>query len=122
VDPARIAHVFENLLSNALKYTPPGGSVAFSAREEGEAVRFAVSDTGVGIPRQYLPHIFEPFFRVPGQERSTGAGLGLAIVRDIVTVHGGTVGAESREGAGCTIFFSLPKVGRADDGRGEPGK
>jgi signal transduction histidine kinase/HAMP domain-containing protein len=120
VDPDRIAHVFENLLSNSLKYTPPGGGVTLSAKEEAEAVRFAVSDTGSGIPRQFLPHIFEPFFRVPGQERATGVGLGLAIVRDIVAAHGGTVGAESREGIGTTVSFSLPKTGRVAGSRGEP--
>lgn len=122
VDPARIAHVFENLLSNSLKYTSPGGDVTFSAREEGEAVRFAVGDTGTGIPQRFLPHIFEPFFRVPGQERATGVGLGLAIVRDIVAAHGGTVGAESREGIGSTVFFSLPKAGRVHGAEGEPEK
>ncbi|MEW6721598.1 MAG: ATP-binding protein [Thermodesulfobacteriota bacterium] len=118
-DPARIAHVFENLLSNSLKYTSPGGSVHLSAKEEGEAVRFAVRDTGAGIPRQYLPHIFEPFFRVPGQERATGVGLGLAIMRDIVVAHGGTVGAESGEGTGSIIFFSLPKAGGGKGTKGE---
>jgi signal transduction histidine kinase len=112
VDPARITHVFANLLSNALKYTSPGGSVTLSVKEEPEAVRFAVSDTGAGIPEQFLPHIFEPFFRVPGQERATGVGLGLAIASDIVAAHGGTVGAESREGIGSSVSFSLPKTGR----------
>ena len=122
VDPARIAHVFENLLSNALKYTSPGGSVAFSAEEIAGSVRFAVTDNGAGISRQYLPHIFEPFFRVPGQERTTGVGLGLAIVRDIVAAHGGNVEAESREGEGSTIFFSLPKARPVPGAKEEPGK
>jgi signal transduction histidine kinase len=122
VDPARITHVFANLLSNALKYTSPGGSVTLSVKEEPEAVRFAVSDTGAGIPEQFLPHIFEPFFRVPGQERATGVGLGLAIASDIVAAHGGTVGAESREGIGSSVFFSLPKTGRLTATPGESKK
>jgi len=122
VDPARITHVFANLLSNALKYTSPGGSVTLSAKEEPEAVRFAVSDTGAGIPEQFLPHIFEPFFRVPGQERATGVGLGLAIASDIVAAHGGTVGAESREGIGSSVSFSLPKTGRLTATPGESKK
>jgi two-component system, NtrC family, sensor histidine kinase KinB len=107
VDPARVAHVFANLLSNALKYTPPGGKVTLSAKAEGEFVRFQVSDTGVGIPEKYLPRIFEQFFRVPEQGPGTGVGLGLAIVKDIVEAHGGTVGVESREGTGSTFHFTL---------------
>jgi len=107
VDPGRIAHVFANLLSNALKYTLPGGTISVSAKEEGEFVRVRVSDTGVGIPERYLPRIFEQFFRVPEQGPGTGVGLGLAIVKDIVEAHGGTVGVESREGTGSTFQFTL---------------
>ena len=107
VDPAQIAHVFANLLSNALKYTLPGGTISVSAKEDGEYVLFQVSDSGVGIPARYLPRIFEQFFRVPEQRPGTGVGLGLAIVKDIVEAHGGTVGVESREGAGSTFRFSL---------------
>jgi len=110
VDPARIAHVFANLLSNALKYTPPGGKVTLSAMAEGEFVRFRVSDTGVGIPEKYLPRIFEQFFRVPDQGPGKGVGLGLAIVKDIVEAHGGTVGVESREGTGSTFQFTLRRT------------
>jgi signal transduction histidine kinase/HAMP domain-containing protein len=111
-DPTRIAHVFANLLSNALKYTPPGGSISISAQEGEEVIRFQVSDTGIGIPDRYLPRIFEQFFRVPDQGPGTGAGLGLAIVKEIVEAHGGTVGVESREGAGSTFFFSLRRADR----------
>ncbi|MBP2688461.1 MAG: signal transduction histidine kinase [Deltaproteobacteria bacterium] len=110
VDPNRVAHVFANLLSNALKYTPPGGKVTLSAKEEGEFVRFQVSDTGVGIPEKYLPRIFEQFFRVPDQGPGLGVGLGLAIVKDIVESHGGTVGVESREGMGSTFHFTLRRT------------
>ncbi len=113
VDPARVAHVFANLLSNALKYTPPGGKVTLSAKAEGEFVRFQVSDTGVGIPEKYLPRIFEQFFRVPDQGPGTGVGLGLAIVKDIVEAHGGTVGVESREGTGSTFHFTLRTADRS---------
>src|SRR5512140_456142 len=110
VDPEQIAHVFANLLSNALKYTPPGGTITVSAKEEGEYVRFQVSDSGVGIPARYLPRIFEQFFRVPEQRPGTGVGLGLAIVKNIVESHGGTVGVESREGAGSTFRFTLRRT------------
>ena len=111
-DPTRIAHVFANLLSNALKYTPPGGRISLSAQAEEEVVRFNVSDTGIGIPDRYLPRIFEQFFRVPDQGPWTGAGLGLAIVKEIVEAHGGTVGVESREGAGSTFLFTLRRTDR----------
>jgi NtrC-family two-component system sensor histidine kinase KinB len=114
VDPSRIAHVFANLLSNALKYTLPGGAISVSAEEEGEFVRFQVADTGVGIPEKYLPRIFEQFFRVPEQGSGTGVGLGLAIVKDIVEAHGGTVVVESREGKGSTFRFSLRRTDHDD--------
>lgn len=111
-DTTRIAHVFANLLSNALKFTPPGGRISLSAQPEEEVVRFSVSDTGPGIPGQYLPRIFEQFFRVPDHGPASGAGLGLAIVKEIVEAHGGTVGVESREGAGSTFLFSLRRADR----------
>jgi NtrC-family two-component system sensor histidine kinase KinB len=122
VDPAQIAHVFANLLSNALKYTLPGGTIAISAEEEGEFVRFRVSDTGAGIPEKYQPRIFEQFFRVPEQGPGTGVGLGLAIVKDIVQAHGGTVGVESREGTGSTFHFSLRMADHAVVSVVSPGK
>src|SRR5205807_1416553 len=67
VDRTRIGHVFSNLLSNALKYTSPGGQVRVSASSEDDAIRFSVEDSGSGIPQEYLAHVFERFFRVPGQ-------------------------------------------------------
>ncbi len=109
-DPTRIYYVFSNLLSNAFRYTPPGGKITFSARTEEKQVRFSVADTGKGIPAQYLPRIFEQFFRVPGQEKESGAGLGLAIVKEIIEAHGGTVGVESQEGKGSTFIFTLRTV------------
>jgi len=113
VDPTQIAHVFANLLSNALKYTLPGGTISITAKGEEEFVRFRISDTGVGIPDRYLPRIFEQFFRVPEQGSGTGVGLGLAIVKDIVEAHGGTVGVESREGTGSTFHFTLRMADRS---------
>jgi signal transduction histidine kinase len=109
-DPTRIYYVFGNLLSNALKYTPPGGHVTVAAGTEKNKVRFSIADTGRGIPAQYLPRIFEQFFRVPDQERETGVGLGLAIVKEIIEAHGGAVSATSREGRGSTFTFSLRTV------------
>jgi len=108
VAPERIAHAFRNLLSNAIAYTEPGGEVALGAEEHGQYVRFYVRDTGAGIAEEHLPHVFEQFFRVPGQIRVSGAGLGLAIVREIVTAHGGQAGVDSQVGQGSTFWFTLP--------------
>jgi NtrC-family two-component system sensor histidine kinase KinB len=111
-DTTRIGHVFDNLLSNSLKHTSPGGRIALTA-EAGDAwVRFHVSDTGEGIPAAFLTRVFEPFFRVPGRANETGAGLGLAIVKEIVEAHGGTVDVESREGEGSTFSFTLRRADR----------
>ena len=99
IDSARISHVFGNLLTNAAKYTAPGGSVSITAAAEGDDwVRFAVADTGVGIPPEHLPRVFDRFFRVPGRKSVAGAGLGLAIAREIVQAHGGSIDVRSREG------------------------
>jgi signal transduction histidine kinase/HAMP domain-containing protein len=112
VDRSRATYVFGNLLTNALQSTPPGGKIMVSVREEGDFVRFTVADSGTGIPSQYLPRVFEPFFRVPGRKSETGAGLGLAIIKEIVEAHGGTVGVESQEGKGSTFSFTLRRVDR----------
>ncbi len=114
-DSTRIYYVIGNLLSNALRYTPHGGKITFSAQAEEKEVRFFIADTGKGIPRQYLPRIFEQFFRVPGQEKESGAGLGLAIVKEIIEAHGGTVSVESQEGQGSTFAFTLRRVEQASD-------
>jgi signal transduction histidine kinase len=112
VDTTRIGHVFDNLLSNALKHTSPGGRIALTAEADDAWVRFRVSDTGEGIPAAFLTRIFEPFFRVPGRRNETGAGLGLAIVKEIVDAHGGTVGVESTEGEGSIFTFTLRRADR----------
>jgi len=83
-----------------------------SAQAEEESVCFKVSDTGIGIPDQYLPHIFEQFFRAPNQTTETGAGLGLAITKEIVIAHGGTIRVESREGVGSTFSFTAKRADR----------
>jgi two-component system, NtrC family, sensor histidine kinase KinB len=109
-DTARMNHVFANLLSNALRYTPPGGKVTVLGKADEEWVQFSVSDSGKGIPSQYLARVFEQFFRVPDQGAETGAGLGLAIVKEIVEAHGGTVKVESRLGEGSTFTFTLKRA------------
>ena len=96
-----------NLVANALRYTPRGGTRrrdASAGRADGVEVR--VVDTGAGISAEELPHIFDRFYKGAG---SSGSGLGLTIARGLVEAHGGTIRAESRPGAGTTITFSLPR-------------
>ena len=112
VDPARIGHVFGNLLNNALKFTEPGGRVRVTASADGPGgVRFAVADTGVGIAAEHLPRVFDRFFRVPGQPANTGAGLGLAIAREIARAHGGEIDVASDVGRGTRFSFALQRAG-----------
>jgi two-component system sensor histidine kinase BaeS len=108
VDPERIAEVLANLLTNALRHTPRGGSVGASARRDGEVVEIAVADTGEGLAPEHLDRVFERFYRVdPARSRASGGtGIGLAIVRAIVEAHGGTVRASS-EGVGHGTTFTL---------------
>jgi signal transduction histidine kinase/HAMP domain-containing protein len=106
-DVTRVPHVFANLLSNAIKYTSPGGRIEVSAKAEGDKVWFFVSDTGSGISLEHQRQVFDQFFRVPGERKDSGAGLGLAIAREIVTAHGGDIGVESQPGKGSVFSFSL---------------
>lgn len=111
-DKERILQVLSNLLDNALRYTPPGGTVTLRAeRHDARTVRFVVQDTGQGIPREHLPHIFKRFYRVePSRSRAHGgSGLGLTIARMLVEAHEGRIWAESPgPGQGSTFTFTLP--------------
>jgi len=113
-DPVRAPLVLGNLLQNALQHTPAGGTVAVEVAPEGKVVRFSVADSGPGIPKEYQGRIFERFSQVPGSPG--GAGLGLAIAREIVQAHGGTIGVESQDdghGSGATFRFTLPAASAA---------
>jgi two-component system, NtrC family, sensor histidine kinase KinB len=107
VDLRQISHVFTNLISNAVKHSRRGEAVAVAARSRDGMVRFSVADQGPGIPEEFQARIFERFFRVPG-DAAGGAGLGLAIAREIVAAHGGTIGLKSKPGQGCEFYFDLP--------------
>lgn len=111
-DALRLNQVFDNLLGNALKFTPAGGTIRLRMRPEGESVRVEIQDTGIGIPPQYVERIFDRFYQVDGsaRRRRGGIGLGLAICKLIVEVHGGHIGVESQVGAGSTFFFVLPRA------------
>jgi signal transduction histidine kinase len=107
-DPSRLRHVFINLLSNASKYSPAGGTITLAAAPAPLGfVRFSVLDEGGGIPAEALPRLFDRFYRVPGQSKP-GAGIGLAIAREIVVAHGGSIGCSSAPGGGTDFHFLLP--------------
>jgi signal transduction histidine kinase len=109
----RVVQVLSNLLGNALKFTPQGGRVTISVERQGKEARFGVLDTGPGIPRENLAHIFERFWK--GDEREKrGAGLGLFIAKGIVDAHGGRIWVESEVGHGARFYFTLPLAERAE--------
>jgi len=108
VDPARIAQVLDNLLSNARKYAP-GSRVILRAIPQEGSLRLEVEDDGAGIPAEHTPRLFERFFRVPGQTSGVrGTGLGLYICRKIIEAHGGEIGLDPSPGAGTRFYFVLP--------------
>jgi signal transduction histidine kinase len=109
-DPERVGQVLRNLLNNAVAHTPAGGTVTISAEARGDQVAVSVNDTGIGIAPEHLPHVFDRFYRVDkSRARQTGgAGLGLAIVRQIILAHGGSVSVESTPGQGSAFTFTLP--------------
>jgi signal transduction histidine kinase len=121
-DRDRIGHVFDNLIANALRHTGRGGKVRVTACAADGAIRLTIADNGEGIPAEHLPHLFEKFYQVPGARHGGGVGLGLAIVREIVSAHGGQVGVTSQPGAGTAFSFTLPtgpRDGGASDSNGD---
>lgn len=114
-DYRRLGQVVSNLLINAIRYTPEGGTISVSARQSAERMELQVQDTGVGIAPEHLPYVFERFYRADhSRARITGgAGLGLAIVKQLVQAQGGEVGVDSQPGKGTTFTLTLPKQGTA---------
>lgn len=106
-DYGRMLQVLSNVLGNAVKFTPPGGRVTIGAERAADYVRFWVRDTGPGIDRHHLPHLFDRFWQARRGARA-GSGLGLSIARSVVEGHGGQIWAESEPGAGSTFHFTLP--------------
>lgn len=106
-DHDRVVQVLSNLVGNALKFTPPGGRITVSAKVDDGFVRFAVRDTGAGIPAEQVAHVFDRFWQGKRADRR-GAGLGLAIARGLVEAHGGRIWLESTVGAGTTVSFTIP--------------
>lgn len=117
-DAARLVHVLTNIISNAIKFTDRGGEIEVVALKNDACVQVQVSDSGCGISPSCLPHIFDRFFRAHAgtPNRSGGFGLGLAICREIIELHGGRIWAESQAGRGSTFYFTVPirEVGVSD--------
>ena len=129
-DRLRLTQVFSNLLSNALKYTQPGGRIQVRIDADGDQAAVSVSDTGIGIPGWALPHVFDLFsqVRIHQEQSEGGLGLGLSLVRSLVQLHGGSVSAASDgPGRGSTFIVHLPRVAEPwasihDSGPGDPAR
>ncbi|MNM90253.1 Sensor histidine kinase YycG [compost metagenome] len=112
IDRDQIDQVLDNLISNAMKYTPEGGTITIEARNmEDGLLAISVQDNGIGIPKRDLDRIFERFYRVDkARSRNMGGtGLGLSIAREIVKAHGGTISLQSELGKGTKVTFTLPQ-------------
>ena len=109
-DSRRVEQVLVNLVGNALKFTPNGGRVSVASRVEGDHVLVQVSDTGLGIPSDAMPHLFGKFYQVDGSvtRRVGGTGLGLYLSKMMVEAHGGQIWVESTPNKGSTFSFTLP--------------
>lgn len=105
-DRERVVQILSNVIGNALKFTPIGGTVTVSAKRDGDMVRISTTDTGRGIPKEHLAHVFDRYWHA-GQDKSS-VGLGLSIVKGLVEAQGGQVLVESEEGRGATVSFTLP--------------
>jgi two-component system phosphate regulon sensor histidine kinase PhoR len=110
VDSNRMEQVLVNLIHNSIKFTPPGGEISIHVGQELPNVLFTVRDSGVGIPLDALPRIFERFYKADRSRSGGGTGLGLSIARHLVEAHGGRIWAESEPGKGSSFYFSLPAL------------
>ncbi len=107
-DPVNLSEVFVNIIGNAIKYSPDGSKVLLKANRQADAVVVSVKDSGIGIPVEDLPHIFEGFYRGQASKTTAGHGIGLAVSRQIVDAHGGSITVDSEPGQGSTFVVSLP--------------
>ena len=128
-DPDALEKIVGNVIANAIKFTPPEGRIDVRAAHEGNMVTVRISDTGIGIPPEQLPHIFDRFYQVDGSatRRHQGLGLGLALVRELITRHGGDVAVSSDSGRGTTFVLRFPhatqneaQMGEGDSAEGSP--
>lgn len=107
-DPMRIEQAVQNLAANALKHTPPGGTIRLNARRDGDRVTLTVSDSGIGIPAEHLPYVFDRFYKADRSRSQSGSGLGLSIVKAIIERHGGTVSVRSTPNVETVFEVALP--------------
>jgi signal transduction histidine kinase len=107
-DRHRLLQVFENLISNAIKFSKPSGAITIVVKPKGRAIIFAVADTGCGIDAEGLRHVFDPFWQAAARAGRLGAGLGLPITKGIVEAHGGKIWVDSAPGRGSTFSFTIP--------------
>jgi two-component system, OmpR family, sensor histidine kinase VicK len=117
LDPDKITQVLDNIISNAMKYSPEGGKIRFYLEELVDKIQVTITDEGVGIPKENLANIFERFYRVDKARTRQlgGTGLGLAIAKEMIEAHDGEIWAESEEGVGTKIFFTLPLENPQED-------
>ena len=109
-DGPRLEQVLLNLMTNAVKFTPPGGSISIKVREQDAGVTVAVKDNGIGIAREAQSRLFKPYSRVSSdRQRQPGLGLGLALAKQVVELHGGKIWVDSESGSGSTFSFYLPR-------------
>jgi signal transduction histidine kinase len=125
-DRDRITQVLTNLVTNAIKFTPPGGKIALTLQRstEGNWLQVNVTDTGCGISAAEVERIFDEFYQVrpPGREKTEGVGLGLAICKKLVEMHGGAIWVESMEGRGSSFSFTVPAAQITSDGPSPDGE
>ena len=108
IDRDRISQTITNLIHNAIKFNRTGGSVTITTSSDDKAITVKVIDTGIGIPKANLPHVFERFYKADKSRTNSGSGLGLAIAKHTIEAHGGTIWAQSEEGNGSTFSFTIP--------------
>lgn len=109
-DRTRLQRAVANLLDNAIKYTPRGGTITIRTRSEADHVQVLIADTGIGIPAEELSHVFDRFYRLDQSRSTPGSGLGLSLVQAVVRAHGGEIRVESTVGGGSVFIISLPKL------------
>jgi two-component system phosphate regulon sensor histidine kinase PhoR len=107
-DKIRIRQTIVNLVYNAIKFTSPGGKITVAMQVQGGSVTVDISDTGIGIAKSDLPHVFDRFYKVDRARAGGGTGMGLAIAKHVIEAHGGEIWVQSEEGRGSTFGFNLP--------------
>jgi signal transduction histidine kinase len=106
----QVEHILRNLINNSIKFNKKGGKISIDAKKKGKFVEVAIKDTGIGIPKDKLPRVFDRFYQIDSSTVRVygGTGLGLSVVKELIEVHGGEIGVESSPGKGSRFRFTLP--------------